>query len=291
MCRAVNGGGQGGLLDIALHPDYDENGWLYLSYSISKEENDETLNTTAVSRYQLKDNSLAEEQLIFEGLPYTKTRHHYGSRLVFDNEGYLFITIGDRGARDVNPQELDLFPGKVHRVHDDGKIPEDNPFVDRANAVKSIYSYGHRNPQGMAKHPETGELWAHEHGPRGGDELNRIKKGGNFGWPIYSYGINYDGTVFTGQTSAEGFEDPVHYWVPSIAPSGMDFVTSDTYPGWKGHLLLGSLKFQYLNLCKLDGNQVVSEEILMKGVGRLRNVKQAPDGFIYVAVEEARKDS
>lgn len=281
----VNDGGQGGLLDITLDPDYVNNGWIYLSYSILKREGGTKLATTAVSRYHLQGDQLVDGELLFEGLPYSKTRHHYGSRLTFDEAGYLFITIGDRGARDVNPQSLKVFPGKVHRIHADGTIPKDNPFYEEAGAIQSIYSYGHRNPQGMARHPITGQIWTHEHGPRGGDELNIIKKGANYGWPVLSYGINYNGTTFTDKTTAPDMESPVHYWVPSIAPSGMDFVKSDKYPSWNGHLLLGSLKFEYLNLCKLAGEQVVSEEILMKGVGRVRNVKQGPDGFVYVAVE------
>ncbi len=282
----VNDGGQGGLMDVQIHPDYANNGWLYLSYSKRKSINGKKLNTTAVARYRLEENELVDMKLIFEGLPYSKTRHHYGSRLEFDNEGYLYITIGDRGSRDVNPQRLDLFPGKIHRLNDDGSIPTDNPFYEEKDAIKSIFSYGHRNPQGLAKHPVTGELWSHEHGPRGGDEINILKKGANYGWPIVSYGINYIGTVFTKLTEKEGMESPVHYWVPSIAPCGMDFVTSDHYPGWKNQLLVGSLKFEYLNLCKLDGQKIVSEELLMKGLGRVRNVKQSTDGYIYVALEK-----
>lgn len=279
----VTAAGQGGLLDITLHPDYANTGWLYLSYSIPETSGNGA--TTAVSRYRLKDDQLVDGELIFEGLPYSRTRHHYGSRLTFDEAGYLYITIGDRGARDVNPQDLSLFPGKVHRINADGTIPPDNPFYHQAEAVASIYSYGHRNPQGMARHPLTGQIWTHEHGPRGGDELNIIKKGANYGWPLLSYGINYSGTTFTDRTTDPDMESPIHYWVPSIAPSGMDFVNSDQYPGWNGHLLMGSLKFEYLNLCKLADGQVLSEEMLMKGVGRVRNVRQGPDGFIYVAVE------
>jgi glucose/arabinose dehydrogenase len=277
--------GQGGLMDIELHPDYSINRLLYLSYSISKEGENDLLSSTAVSRYKLNGNKLVEGELIFEAQPYSDTRHHYGSRLEFDDEGYLYITVGDRGAREVNPQNLKYYPGKVHRICDDGKIPEDNPFTDQSSAIKSIYSYGHRNPQGMIKNPFTGEIWIHEHGPKGGDEINIVKKGVNYGWPIISYGINYDGTVFTKLTAEEEMEQPVHYWVPSIAPSGMDFVRGEKYPGWKGDLLVGSLRFKYLNLCSIEGNEIVSEEILMKGIGRVRNVKQGPDEFIYVALE------
>ncbi|MEM8895826.1 MAG: PQQ-dependent sugar dehydrogenase [Bacteroidota bacterium] len=278
----VNDAGQGGLLDVELHPNYKENGWLYLSYSAQKKGK----TTTAVSRYKLVDDELIDEQLIFEGLPYSGTHHHYGCRLEFDQSGYLFVTIGDRGARDENPQDLSVFPGKVHRLNDDGTIPNDNPFVQEPNAIPSIFSYGHRNPQGMAIHPTTGAVWTHEHGPRGGDELNVVQSGKNYGWPVISYGINYDGSVFTGLTAKEGMQQPFHYWVPSIAPCGMTFVTSDRYPGWQGHLLIGSLKFENVNLCKMGKDEVVSEEILMKGVGRVRNIKEGPDGFLYVALEE-----
>lgn len=278
--------GQGGLLDIELHPNFSENQWLYLSYSKYKRDGLKTVSTTAVSRYRLKGNKLVESKLILEALPYSGTRHHYGSRLEFDNDGYLYISVGERGARDVNPQNLALYPGKIHRLTDDGGIPADNPFASRQNAIRSIYSFGHRNPQGMVKHPITGEIWTHEHGPRGGDEINIIRKGANYGWPIVSYGINYNATIFTSLTEKEGIEPPLHYWTPSIAPSGMEFVQGNRYPGWEGHLLVGSLRFQYLHLSHIEGNRVVSEEKLLKNIGRVRNVKQAPDGYIYVAVED-----
>ncbi len=282
----VNDEGQGGMLDIRLHPEFEQNQLLYLSYSKTKKEKGNRVNTTAVSRYRLEGNELQDEKLIFEGMPYYETEHHYGSRMEFDNEGYLYITIGDRGRREINPQRLDLYPGKVHRLYDDGSIPEDNPFVDQPDAIKSIYSFGHRNPQGLSKHPETGQLWAHEHGPRGGDELNIIQRGANYGWPVISYGINYDGTTFTAKTEQAGMLNPVTYWVPSIAPCGMSFVNSDRYPQWKGHLLVGSLRFEYVNLCELNGDEVASESKLMTGIGRVRSIVESPDGFIYVGLEE-----
>jgi len=204
----------------------------------------------------------------------------------FDREGYLYFSVGDRGNRDRNPQTLDNHCGKIHRVNDDGSIPEDNPFAGTEGAMASIYSYGHRNPQGVIMHPETGEIWTHEHGPRGGDEINVINPGKNYGWPVISYGINYDGTIFTSSTEEEGMEQPLHYWVPSIAPCGMDFITGDRYPQWEGNLLVGSLKYQYLNMCVIKDGKVVSEEMLLKNIGRLRNVKMGPDGYIYVGVEE-----
>lgn len=277
--------GQGGLLDVEVHPDFENNRIIYLSYSAFKEEDGETLTTTVVERAVFTDNKLSEIERIFEALPYLPTRHHYGCRLEFDDEGYLFISVGDRGRRDDNPQYLDNHCGKVHRVHDDGSIPEDNPFVDKEGAMPSIYAYGVRNPQGMVKHPESGKIWEHEHGPRGGDEINIIRKGSNYGWPEVSYGINYDGTTYTNILEREDVDPPVLYWTPSIAPSGMDFIKSDKYPGWKNQLLVGSLRFQYLNLCKLDGEKVIKEETLLKNIGRVRDVKTGPDGYIYVAVE------
>ncbi len=278
--------GQGGLLDVELHPDFKSNDWVYLSYSKPKNEAGEVVSTTAVSRYKLTGNRLSQGETIFEALPYSSKSHHFGSRLEFDNEGYLFITVGDRGSRDVNPQDLSLFPGKVHRIFDDGRIPEDNPFYNKKGAVKSIYSYGHRNQQGMVKNPQTGEMWTHEHGPRGGDEINIIKKGLNYGWPVISYGINYDGSIFTNLTEKEGMHQPLIQWTPSIAPCGMDFVESDRYPGWQGNLLVGSLRYRYINLCRVQGDKITSQEILLENIGRVRQVKESPKGFIYVAVED-----
>lgn len=277
--------GQGGLLDIELHPDFENNQWLYLSYSDYRVEKGDTLSGTAVSRYKYANDQLTAAEKIFSGEPYSKKRHHYGSRLEFDQEGYLYLSVGDRGNRDENPQSLESHCGKVHRIMDDGSIPADNPFVNTQGAVASVYSYGHRNPQGVAMEPSTGRIWAHEHGPRGGDEVNLIKKAVNYGWPSISYGINYDGTTFTDKLESEGMEQPILYWVPSIAPSGMTFVDSDKYPEWKGDLLVGSLRFKYLNRCKVVGDKIVGEEIMMKNIGRVRNVEVGPDGYVYVGVE------
>lgn len=278
--------GQGGLLDVALHPQFGENSWIYLSYSKPKKEKEETLGTTAVMRAKLNGTQLSEQEVIFEALPYSKTRHHYGSRLAFDPDGFLFITVGDRGNRDNNPQNLDNHCGKIHRVYDDGRIPRDNPFVGQSGAMGSIYSYGHRNPQGLALHPETGMMWDNEHGPRGGDEVNLIEKGKNYGWPVISYGINYNGTTFTNKTEEEGLEQPDLYWVPSIAPSGSTFVTGDRYPAWKGDLLAGSLRFKYLNRCIMENGKIVGEEKLLKNIGRVRDIKMGQDGYIYISVEK-----
>ncbi len=233
--------GQGGLLDIKLHPDYKENGWIYFSHA--SEEGDGDGGNTAIIRAKLDGKKLVDYQLLYKAGPNTKKGQHFGSRLAFDTQGYLYFSIGERGNRDENPQDLTRDCGKIYRIHDDGRIPDDNPFINTANAKKAIYSYGHRNPQGMIRHPETGEIWTHEHGPKGGDEINIIKKGANYGWPVISYGINYKGTTFTEFTAKPGMEQPLFYWVPSIAPSGMAFVNSEIYPAWKGNILVGSLNF------------------------------------------------
>ncbi|MFS4492296.1 PQQ-dependent sugar dehydrogenase [Maribacter sp. 2308TA10-17] len=276
--------GQGGLMDIELHPDYKNNGWIYISYASSEGEGKG--GHTALMRAKLKDNKLINNELLYKAGPNTTKGQHFGSRIEFDNNGYLFLSIGERGARDENPQDITRDGGKIYRFNDDGSIPKDNPFVGAKGAKTAIYSYGHRNPQGLVKHPETGEIWDHEHGPRGGDEINIIKKGANYGWPVVTYGINYSGTEITNKTEMKGMEPPIHYWVPSIAPSGMTFVTSDKYGAdWKGSLLVGSLAFQYLERLELNGKKVTSREKLMDGMGRVRDVKEGPDGLIYVAVE------
>jgi glucose/arabinose dehydrogenase/cytochrome c553 len=277
--------GQGGLLDIQLHPDFKTNRLLYLSYSRPQKTDEGVLTTTAVTRAVLEGNKLTGQKLIFEALPYSRTRHHYGSRMEFGKDGYLYITMGDRGAEKENPQNLQRYAGKTHRIKDDGSIPADNPFVNTPGAVPSIFSYGHRNQQGMVMHPKTGAIWTHEHGPRGGDEINVVEKGKNYGWPAISYGINYNGTVLTKNSSAEGMEQPLLYWLPSIAPSGMAFVASDRYKDWDGNLLVGSLRFKYLNRCVIRGSKIVKQEILFKNIGRIRDVRMAPDGYVYISVE------
>ena len=273
--------GQGGLLDVQLHPNFIENRWIYFSYN--KKKNNKF--TTAVSRFEFDNDNLKNEKLIFEALPYSNKRLHFGSRLEFDKEGYLYITVGDRGSRDINPQDLSRHAGKVHRIYDNGDIPKDNPFYDKKNAIKSIFSYGHRNPQGMILNPFTNEIWTHEHGPRGGDEINIINKGLNYGWPVITYGINYSGTIITNEKKKEGMEQPLHYWVPSIAPSGMVFFFFCLYPSLNGNLLIGSLKFEYLHLCIMKGSEVISEHRLFEDM-RVRNVKQRSDGYIFFSVEE-----
>ncbi len=275
--------GQGGLLDIKLHPDYEKNGWIYFSYSSS--EGGGNGGNTAIMRAKLQGDALTQNQLLYKATPNTSKGQHFGSRIEFDKEGYLYFSIGERGEKDINPQDITRDGGKIYRLHDDGQIPKDNPFVEKANAKKAIYSYGHRNPQGMTKHPQTGLIWVHEHGPQGGDEINIIQKGKNYGWPLITYGIDYDGTSISEKTALPGMEQPFYYWIPSIAPSGMAFVTSDKYHQWKGNLLVGSLVFQYVERLTLEANRVTHREKLFPDVGRVRNVCQAPDGYIYIAVE------
>ncbi|GAA5522605.1 PQQ-dependent sugar dehydrogenase [Aliifodinibius salicampi] len=276
---------QGGLLDIELHPNYEETGWVYITYS-SVEGEGEGANT-ALMRAQLNDDrtGLVENEVLYKAVPNTDRGQHFGSRIKFDDEGYLYFSIGDRGNRDENPQDITRDGGKIYRLNDDGSIPEGNPFVGEENAKEGIYSYGHRNPQGMDFNSETGQIWVHEHGPRGGDEVNIIEPGNNYGWPEISFGINYDGTSFTEDTAKAGMEQPEWYWDPSIAPSGMAFVTSDVYPNWQGDLLVGSLKFNYLVWCKINDGSIIEEEIIFEDIGRVRDVEQAPDGHIYVATE------
>ena len=275
--------GQGGLFDVILHPDYESNGWIYFSYASSDDKN--SGGNTTIARAKIKDNSLIDLEVLYKATPNSTKGQHFGSRLVFDASGYLFFTIGDRGNRDEYPQDIARDCGKVYRINADGTIPKDNPFVNEPNAKKAIYSYGHRNPQGMILHPETNEIWSHEHGPKGGDEINIIKSGKNYGWPVISYGVNYSGTKFTDLKEKEGMEQPIHYWDPSIAPSGMAFIHSNKYGDWNGNLLVGSLKFQYLDMCTIKNNKVIKEERLLDGLGRVRCVEQGPDGYIYVGIE------
>jgi glucose/arabinose dehydrogenase len=277
---------QGGLLDVVLHPDYSKNGIVYVSYSAVRDDNGKQLGTTAILRAKLHGNQLVDGKVIFEAFPYSTTRHHYGSRMVFGRDGMLYFSVGDRGNEKENPQNLGNDLGKIHRVREDGSVPADNPFVNTAGARPTIWSYGHRNPQGLTVNPSTGEIWSHEHGPRGGDEINLIKKGANYGWPVITYGINYNGKIISNKTSEPGMEQPVQYWIPSIGPCGMAFVEGNRYKGWQGQLLSGSLRFKYLNLSFIKNKEVTREEKLLKNLGRLRDVRMSPDGYIYVAVEE-----
>jgi glucose/arabinose dehydrogenase len=283
--------GQGGLLDVVVHPDYAKNGWIYISYSSPKAEGEDGPDNganTALLRAKLKDHALTDVQVIFKALPNVRSTPHFGGKIVFDKKGYVFLSLGERGQKEAS-QDLSKDQGKVVRLHEDGKIPTDNPFVKTAGAKPEIWSYGHRNPQGLVMNPSTGVLWEHEHGPQGGDELNIVEKGKNYGWPLITFGIDYDNSIISKDTAAVGLEQPVIYWKPSIAPSGMDFITSDKYKGWKGDLLVGSLKFNYLQHLVIKGNKVLSREIILEKIGRVRDIRQGPDGFIYVVVEDSGK--
>ena len=274
--------GQGGLLDIVLHPQYKKNGWIYISYS--QKAPDGVGGNTAIFRAKLKDNKLTEHQELFKAMPNTNSGVHFGCRMVFDDQGYLYFSVGERGEKS-NAQTLTNHCGKIHRIFDDGRIPPDNPFVNTPGAIPSIYSYGHRNPQGIDIHPVSRRIYNNEHGPRGGDEINLVGKGNNYGWPVITFGINYDGTIITNETARAGMEQPVFQWTPSIGPSSMKFVVGDHYPGWKGDILSGSLSFKYLERVHLEGGKVTEQEKLLENAGRVRNVAISPDGYIYVAVE------
>ena len=276
--------GQGGLMGIAIHPNFKDNNIIYFTQS-SSERSDESGGNTALYSAVLQDNALQDISLLYKAEPNTKKGVHFGSRIVFDNDGYLYFTVGDRGNRNVNPQDLTRDGGKVYRLTDSGEIPIDNPFVALTNAKTAVYSYGHRNPQGLTKHPVTGEIWTHEHGPRGGDEINIIKAGKNYGWPKITYGKNYTGTTITKDKVLPGMEQPLHYWIPSIAPSGMAFVHNSAYADWDGSLVVGSLKFNYLERLMFDNNRVVFREKIANEIGRVRDVILGPDGFLYLAVE------
>ena len=280
--------GQGGLMDVALHPQYAETGWIYLSYSDPLPGPlGGMLSYTAISRGRLQEEQLVDVELVYR-VPdqfYTRHSHHYGSRIVFDREGYLYLAIGDRGQRPL-AQNVKLPNGKIHRLHDGGGVPTDNPFVGSDGAIASIWSYGHRNPQGIAMHPETDQLWAAEHGPKGGDELNLVRRGLNYGWPVITYGINYNGTPITDQTHADGMEQPQTYWVPSIAVCGIDFYTGEHFGNWQNDLLVTSLRFNRLHRLRLAGTEVIHDEIAYQGESRMRDVQTGPDGAIYLAVED-----
>jgi aldose sugar dehydrogenase len=280
--------GQGGLLDIELHPNYKQNGWIYLTFSYYAGETLEDGGTTALMRAKLKDNKLVEQQILFKSLPAEKKGVQYGSRIEFDKQNRVYFSVGDRGVEN-DAQLLSNSSGCVIRLNDDGSIPSDNPFINNKAAVPGIYSYGHRNIQGLNFNPWTGELWSNEHGPKGGDEVNIIKPGKNYGWPVISFGINYDGTILTPDTAKAGMEQPMIYWVPSIAPCGSDFVKGSLYKNWTGNYLVGSLRFKYVARCEIEGNKIVHQEKLLENIGRVRNVIQGPDGYIYVAIEQPGK--
>ena len=282
---AIAAVGQGGLLDVVLHPDYARNGWLYLSYAGEGPGG----YGTEVLRAKLDGHALRDVQVIFRMQPKSTTSHHFGSRLVFDRRGDLYITLGDRGEME-RAQRLDDHAGSVIRLHDDGRVPADNPFVGKPGAKPEKFTLGNRNMQGAALHPQTGEIWAHEHGPQGGDEINIIRAGVNYGWPVITYGRNYvTGTKIGEGTAKPGMAQPLLYWTPSIAPSGMAFYTGDRFPGWRGNWFVGALAGQMLVRLQLDGERIVHQERLLEGaLGRIRDVRQGPDGLLYLLIDSAQ---
>lgn len=279
--------GQGGLMDVAVDPDYAENGWIYLAYShaIQEEGSDKIPAMTRIVRGKLKDNAWVDQEVIFEAPHemYKLTRHHYGCRIVFDPAGNLYFSIGERGFQD-DAQDISLPNGKVHRIHRDGTIPDDNPFVGKEGAMASIFSYGNRNPQGLAVHPVTGALWETEHGPMGGDEVNIIESGKNYGWPVICHGRNYNGQPISDEVAHEGMEQPILYWNPSIAACGLDFYKGDLFAKWNNQLLAGALRYEEVRLLTVVDNRVLHEEVILKNAARVRDVTTGPDGAIYVTL-------
>lgn len=277
---AVFAHGQGGLMEIVRHPDYETNGWIYLSYS--KPGNDG--GGTTIARAKIDGNKLIELQELFSASPFSDSGVHFGSRIVFDGKGYMFFSSGERGKME-NAQTLANHLGKILRLHDDGRVPTDNPFVNQKGAKPEIWSYGHRNPQGLVYDAATNTLYDVEHGPKGGDELNKVEKGKNYGWPVITWGINYDGKPISDLQQKEGMEQPLRYWVPSIAPCGAIMVTGDKYPNWKNNLLIGALAHTHVARVEMENQKYVKEEKLLDKLGRVRAIAQSPDGFIYVATE------
>lgn len=292
-------GVQGGLLDVAVDPDYANNGWIYVSYAHALLVEQDTASDTGppamtrVVRGRIRDNTWQDQQVVLEAPhdTYRTTRHHFGSRLAFGPEGLLYVSIGDRGDWPVYPravkmhaQALNRPNGKIHRVHRDGSIPSDNPLVEDSDALPSVFTYGHRNPQGLATHPETGAVWALEHGPRGGDELNRLRPGANYGWPEITYGIDYDGSIISPDRRQDGMEQPVTYWRPSIATSGLSFYQGEAFPYWHNQALVSTLKIQQLRLLTMVSDRVIHQEVILEGLGRIREAVPAPDGSIYVVL-------
>jgi glucose/arabinose dehydrogenase len=271
--------GQGGLYDVVPHPDYANNGWLYFAFADGTEQ----ASITRVIRGRLEGHRLIDVSDIFRARPehYVSRRSHYGGRIVFDEDGYLFFTLGERGRRD-DAQDLSLPNGKIHRLHDDGRIPADNPFVATPDALPSIWSYGHRNPQGLALHPITGELFSVEHGPRGGDELNLVLRGANYGWPLVTFGIEYNGNPISDRSEAEGMQSPLTHWTPSIGICGLDVYDGDLFPEWKHQLFIASLSGESVERLRVVEGRVVERAIVLQRLGRVRHVVTGPDGALYV---------
>ena len=282
------GNNQAGLLEVVPHPNFATNRMLYITYSKATEGKE---STTALARGRFENDRLSNVEQLFESV--SRGRGHYGGKIAFDKNGFLFLTLGDRqvapeGDLEKHPaQDLSNHHGTIVRLHDDGKVPADNPFVGQANAKPEIWSYGHRNVQGIAIHPETGDVWANEHGPQGGDEINIIRKGLNYGWPVVGYGVNYQtGAAIHAGTHRKGMEQPLHIWVPSIGISGMMIYTGDKFPQWRGNMFVGGMAGQQLARLTLKGQTVASEETLVQGMGRIRDVRQGLDGFIYLVIDD-----
>ncbi|MFT4854640.1 MAG: glucose/arabinose dehydrogenase [Algoriphagus sp.] len=274
--------GQSGLLDINTHPQFEDNGWIYITFG--KNMPDST-GATTVMRFKLEGNNAVQQEELITAGPAWDGGRHFGSRIVFDNDGYLYFSNGDKGNMPENAQDLTNSHGKIHRIHDDGRIPTDNPFVNTPGAIPSIWTYGNRNPQGLVYDKANDRLYETEHGPMGGDELNLIQKGKNYGWPVITYGVNYDGTPITEITEKEGMEQPLTYYVPSIATAGVALVTSDRYPAWKGDILIGALAKMHINRVDMDGATAGTQEIMLQDIGRVRQIKESPDGYIYAITE------
>lgn len=274
----------GGMLDVIVHPDFKNNHTIYYSYSTVREDSTSTM---AVDRAKLEGTRIVDRERIFSALPYYKEPNHFGCRLLL-KDGYLFITMGERYFLRDCAQTLGNHLGKVLRLFEDGSIPPDNPFVNTRGALPEIWSYGHRNSQGLTINPLTGELWEHEHGPKGGDEINIIRPALNYGWPVICYGIDYDGKpIGAGISEKEGMEQPLYYYVPSIAPSGMEFYTADAIPQWKGNLFIGAMALKHLNRLVIEDNKVIKEDrLLVEKNWRVRCVRQAPDGFLYLGIDK-----
>ena len=281
----IDNNGQGGLLDLALDPDFANNAWLYFTYSDDSGAGRGSNTALMRAKLNLETMSLSNQTRLYKGKVNSTKGQHYGSRIAFDKKGYVYFSIGDRGKRDENPQNLNNDGGKIYRLHKDGTIPSDNPFLDEKGNKSAVFSYGHRNPQGLAFDTSTGVLWSHEHGPKGGDEINVISAGKNYGWPVVSFGVNYSGTKFTDLTEQQGMENPALYWLPSIAPSAMTYITSDKYPKLKGKFLLGSMKFGYIVVVSVKGDKVDQQYKLLNKLGRVRSLMQGIDGYIYVGLD------
>jgi glucose/arabinose dehydrogenase len=273
--------GQGGLLDVCKHPLFETNRLIYFCGSTGSL----SAASTTLYRGKLNENELTEVEKLFQATPQNNSGAHFGSRIVFDNSGKVYLSLGDRGSMQT-AQQLENHNGCVIRLNDDGSIPDDNPLVNTPNAKSEIWTYGHRNVQGMALNPITGDIWTHEHGPKGGDEVNILIKGANYGWPLASYGIDYNGDTITQDTFVAGTELPVHYWIPSIAPCGMSFYNADSIPQWKGNLFLGALAGKHVNRLVFSQNKVLEEQRLLQNMARFRAVKAGNDGYLYMVTEE-----